>query len=246
MEYIAGWDRFDETSKHDEVPAYTKMMESSTLDGMRIGIPKRYFFAHVHRQVNSLFYDFIENLASAGCIIAHDLDLNRTERYSKTWQDIRLAEASEIHMKWLNTRANGYSYEVRQMLEQGMRIYAVDYISAINTVRTIRKEFISILNHKVNAIVVPTTIIAAPKFEENTVSIDVNTTIETRQALLQNTIPFNSTGLPAITIPIGLTKDKLPVGAQIVGLPFDEQTILSIAYNYERINNISNGFIPPI
>jgi aspartyl-tRNA(Asn)/glutamyl-tRNA(Gln) amidotransferase subunit A len=133
------------------------------------------------------------------------------------------------------------------MLLQGAKISAVDYISALNTVRKLlRKEFLSILNHKVKAIMVPTTIIPAPRFEETTVRIDMNTLLETREALLQNTIPFNSTGLPAISIPIGLTKDNIPVAAQIIGLPFNEETILSIAYNYERTYNSSNRFIPPI
>ena len=247
MEHIAGWDPLDETSKHNKVPAYTKIIQNSTLKGIRIGIPKKYFFAHVSPQVESLFYDFIEALASAGSIVAYDLDLHNTERYHRTWQEIRLAEASEIHMKWLNTRANDYSYEVRHMLLQGAKISAVDYISALNTVRKLlRKEFLSILNHKVKAIMVPTTIIPAPRFEETTVRIDMNTLLETREALLQNTIPFNSTGLPAISIPIGLTKDNIPVAAQIIGLPFNEETILSIAYNYERTYNSSNRFIPPI
>jgi aspartyl-tRNA(Asn)/glutamyl-tRNA(Gln) amidotransferase subunit A len=93
---------------------------------------------------------------------------------------------------------------------------------------------------------VPTTIIPAPRFDEETVSIDMNTVVETREALLQNTILFNSTGLPAISIPIGLTKDNMPVAAQIIGPPFKEEKILSIAYNYERINNSSKGLVPPV
>ena len=246
MEHIAGWDPLDETSKRKKVPAYTKIIENSTMEGIRIGIPKKYFFDHVYPQVESLFYDFIETLRSAGSIIVqHDLDLHNTGKYHRVWQEIRLAEASEIHMKWLNTRPDDYSYEVREMLVQGTKISAVDYISAVNTVRKLRKEFLSILNYKVDVIIVPTTIIPAPRFDEETVSIDTNTVVETREALLRNTIPFNSTGLPAISIPIGLTKDNMPVAAQIIGPPFKEEKILSIAYNYERINNSSKGFVSP-
>lgn len=246
MEHIAGWDPLDETSKRKRVPAYTKIIENSTMKGIRIGIPKKYFFDHVYSQVENLFYDFIETLGSAGSIIVHDLDLHNTGRYHRVWQEIRLAEASEIHMKWLNTRPDDYSYEVRQMLVQGTKVSAVDYISALNTVRKLRQEFLSILNYKVDAIMVPTTIIPAPRFDEETVSIDMNTVVETREALLQNTILFNSTGLPAISIPIGLTKDNMPVAAQIIGPPFKEEKILSIAYNYERINNSSKGLVPPV
>ena len=87
---------------------------------------------------------------------------------------------------------------------------------------------------KIDAIVVPTTIISAPSINDNVVSVGKNVVIETRQALLQNTIVFNSTGLPAISVPIGLTKEKMPVGVQIIGPPFREDIILSIAYCYEQ------------
>ena len=246
MEHIAGWDPLDETSKCNEVPAYTKVIEKSSIEGIRIGLPKKYFFDHVYPQVESIFYDFIETLRSIQSIVVCDLDLQNTEKYYRAWQEIRLAEASEIHMKWLKTRANDYSYEVREMLVQGTKVSAVDYISAVNTARKLKKEFLSILNHKVDVIMVPTTIIPAPRFNEETVSINNNTVIETREALLRNTIPFNSTGLPAISIPIGLTKNNMPVAAQIIGPPFKEETILSIAHNYERTNNSSKRFIPPI
>jgi aspartyl-tRNA(Asn)/glutamyl-tRNA(Gln) amidotransferase subunit A len=247
MEYIAGWDPLDETSKRKKVPVYTKIIEKSTMKGIRIGIPKKYFFDHVYPQVESLFYNFIETLGSAGSIIVYDLDLHNTEKYHRAWQEIRLAEASEIHMKWLNTRQDDYSYEVREMLVQGTKVSAVDYISAVNTVRKLRKEFLSILNYKVDVIMVPTTIIPAPRFDEQTVNIDTNTVVQTREALLQNTILFNSIGLPAISIPIGLTKDNMPVAAQIIGPPFKEEKILSIAYDYERINNNnSKVFVPPV
>jgi hypothetical protein len=72
--------------------------------------------------------------------------------------------------------------------------------------------------------------------------------LHTSEALLRNTIIFNSTGLPAISIPIGLTKDNMPIGIQIIGAPFREDLILSIAYNCETIinNKDMDKFIPPL
>lgn len=244
MEYMAGWDPLDKTSEDKEVPAYTKIIEKSTLKGVRIGIPKEFFFDCLHPAVQHLFYDFIETLRSMESTLVHDLNSHNTEKYYTSWQDIRLAEAAEIHLKWLNTRAYDYSDEVRDMLIQGTKISAVDYIRALRTVKEIRKEFLSILSRNVDAIITPTTIIPALRFDEETVSIDKNTVLETRQALLRNTIVFNSTGLPAISIPIGLTKDNMPVGAQIIGPPFREDMVLSIAYNYECLNNSVDKFIP--
>jgi aspartyl-tRNA(Asn)/glutamyl-tRNA(Gln) amidotransferase subunit A len=245
MEYIAGWDPLDETSEDKEVSTYTKIIEKTNLKGMRIGVPKEFFCDYLHPEVEGLFYDFIEILSSTGNIVVYDLDLHNTERYYKSWQDIRLAEAAEIHLKWLNTRADNYSHEVRQMLVQGTKISAVDYINSIRTVKEIRNEFLAVFSdRKLDAIVVPTTIISAPRLDEETVSVGKNVVLETRQALLRNTIVFNSTGLPTMNIPIGLTKDNMPIGAQIIGPPFKEEIILSIAYSYECMNNSMDRFAP--
>src|ERR1051325_7588976 len=110
-----------------------------------------------------------------------------------------ICEASQIHLKWLRTRAEQYSIEVRNMLIEGTKVSAVEYIHAMNTIKEIKNEFLSILN-EMCAIIVPTTIIPAPGFDERTISID-DDTFQTRKALLRNTIIFNSTGLPAVTIP---------------------------------------------
>ena len=101
------------------------------------------------------------------------------------------------------------------------------------------------MDKETDVIIVPTTIIPAPDFGEETVRIG-GSLFEIREALLRNTMIFNSTGLPSLSFPIGLTKDKMPIGVQIIGAPFKEDAILSIAYNYERVNNIANTFVPAL
>src|ERR687897_583005 len=113
------------------------------------------------------------------------------------------------------------------------------------TCRSIRYTLLKILK-KVDVIVVPTSIITAPRFDDLEVrNIDGKVT-KIRDALLRNTIVFNSTGLPSVSIPVGLSKDGMPVGVQIVGSPFEEEKILSIAYKYECINNSLEKFVPPL
>lgn len=246
LQWIAGLDPYDESSEDKEVPAYTKIIDKLNPNGIRVGIPKDFFCDYLHAEVQDLFYDFLEFLRVTQDIVVLNLDLRNTERYYKSWLDVRLAETANVHQDWLNTKSDYYSREVREMLIQGTKISAVDYIQSRNNVKEIKNEFLSILNQQVEAIVVPTTIIPAPRFEEKTICIGKNTVLETREALLRNAIVFNSTGLPAITIPIGLTKHNLPVGAQIIGRPFKEEMILSIAYSYERLNNSMNKFIPDL
>jgi aspartyl-tRNA(Asn)/glutamyl-tRNA(Gln) amidotransferase subunit A len=123
---------------------------------------------------------------------------------------------------------------------QGKEISAVDYIQSLKAAGEIKSEILATMsNNEVDAIVVPTTIVAAPRISDSVVNVGNNVVVETRRALLQNTIVFNSTGLPAISIPIGLTKENMPVGVQIIGPPFREEIILSIA-------NISEKLFPPM
>ena len=181
-----------------------------------------------------------------GCIIC-DVDLHNTEKYHSSWLHIRLPEAAEIHLEWLRTRSEDYSKEVREMLIEGMHESAVDYLLAKRIVKhEIRREFISILKHDVDVIIIPTTIIPAPRFNEKTVRIKSETILKTREALLRNNVVFNSIGLPAVTIPIGLTRNGLPIGGQIIGPPFKESLILSVAYSFECNNNTMNKLVPPI
>jgi aspartyl-tRNA(Asn)/glutamyl-tRNA(Gln) amidotransferase subunit A len=245
LECISGWDPSDPISSHKKVLQYTKIVENSNVEGMVIGVPKDYFFDYVHREVERLFYQFLESLKSSGYKV-FDIDLRNTERYCNTWRDIRYPETSEVHNQWLKTRMEDYSEEVRAMLIRGTKISAIDYIHAKRVINEeLKKEFLAILEKRVDVIVVPTTIIYAPRFNELTVTDIGNTILQTREALLRNTILFNSIGFPAVSIPIGLTKDNMPIGVQIIGPPFAEGKILSVAYNYEYKNRKRINFIPP-
>jgi aspartyl-tRNA(Asn)/glutamyl-tRNA(Gln) amidotransferase subunit A len=244
LEFISGPDPMDQTSVQKKVPFYTDIIEKESLDKrICVKVPNSYFFDSLHLEVENLFYNFMQTSLTNATI--NDVDLPNTEKYYKCWRDIRLSEAAEIHLTRLKTRSNDYSSEVRNMLIEGTKISAVEYLHAMSITKKIKSDFLSILDKETDVIIVPTTIIPAPAFDEETVSIGGNL-FEVREALLRNTMIFNSTGLPSLSLPIGLTKDKMPIGAQIIGSPFKEDAILSIAYNYERMNNISNTFVPPL
>ena len=118
---------------------------------------------------------------------------------------------------------------------------AYDYLNSKKIIGEIRAEFSRRLSSGCfNIIIVPTTIVTAPLFSE-LVKIRVNgKVLRTRDALLRNTVLFNSIGLPAISIPIGLTSKNLPVGAQLIGPEFGEGKMLSLAYTYEKQNSDIN------
>lgn len=245
LEYAAGWDALDATSANNNVPPYTKIIEQPNLKGLRIAVLDEYFCDSLHSEIAGLFYEFVDFLRSMKSVIIDDINLQDTEGYYESWRNIRLAEATNVHLNWFSRRAEDYSPEVREMLLQGSRISAVDYIKSLRTIKEIRRGILAMFsNRKIDAIVVPSTIVPAPRVDDNFVRVGKDVVLETRQALLRNTIVFNSTGLPAISIPIGFTNSNMPVGVQIVGPPFKEETILSIAYCYELTCSNMDRFVP--
>jgi aspartyl-tRNA(Asn)/glutamyl-tRNA(Gln) amidotransferase subunit A len=243
LECISGVDPLDETTNQENIPNYTKIIERSTIEKISVGIPKNHFLDYLSPDVERLFYSFIDVLKSTGLRV-YEIELHNTDNYFGPSLSIARAEAAEIHLEWLRTRAEDYGEGTRKKFEHGLQVRAVDYIRYKKIIKEIRNELLKILKHKVDVIVVPPTIIAAPRLDESEVLIK-NKLFSVNDALTWNNIIFNSVGLPVISTPCGLTKDRLPVGVQIVGSPFDEIKILTIAYNYECINDSVNKMISP-
>ena len=246
LQAIAGQDAFDPSTENEQVPDYVKTIEErkiTTCKNLSVGVPKEYFFDYLEPQVKRVFHDFIDTIKSMDIIVS-DIDIQETDKIYDSWAPIRLAEAAEIHLKWLETRAKDYGEDVRRMLIEGTKISAVKYIRAQRFRNEIRNEFMRIFKN-VDVLVMPTTPLTAPTFDERIISID-GKVHEIRQVLLRNNIAFNSTGLPAVSIPAGLANHNMPVGVQIVGRPFEEDKILSIAYTYESVNDSLLKFIPAL
>ena len=89
---------------------------------------------------------------------------------------------------------------------------------------------------EVDLIATPTTSIPAPRLDQERIEIN-NHDVHIREALLRITRIFSTIGLPAISIPCGFTKKKLPIGLQFVAKPFNEQTLLKAAHCFQEITN---------
>ncbi len=245
LQTIAGQDPLDPTSENKNVPDYIKAIETKENEFKKqsVGIPKEYFFDHLHPEVEKIFFDFVDALISMDISSVTDVHLKEADKIYESWRPLRLGESAEIHQHWLNTRSEEYGDDVRKMLIQGTEVSAIEYIRAQRFRRELRNDFTRLLGDE-NVLIIPTTPIAAPTFNEQTIEIG-GKTLQIYQTLSRQTIAFDSTGPPVISIPIGFTKDKLPIGAQIIGSPFAEERILSLAYAYERLNDSFTKFNPP-
>jgi aspartyl-tRNA(Asn)/glutamyl-tRNA(Gln) amidotransferase subunit A len=246
LQIIAGQDPLDPTSEAKEVPNYVEIIgneKTASKRNISVGIPREYFFDYLQPEVQRVFYYFVDTVKSMDISVS-DVHISAADKIYESWRPLRLGESAEIHMKWLQTRSKDYGEDVRRMLMQGTEVSAVDYIRAHKFREELRDEFEKILNN-LDVLIMPTTPLTAPRFDEQTVVIG-DKTFPIYQALSRNTIAFDSTGLPAINVPAGFSKNNMPVGVQIVGSPFEEQKILSLAYAYEQTNDSLMKFTPPI
>jgi aspartyl-tRNA(Asn)/glutamyl-tRNA(Gln) amidotransferase subunit A len=243
LQIISGQDPRDLFTDNNNIPGHTRIIAENKNKKLSVGLPRQFFFDYLQEDVKKIINNFIDTIRLSHSIF--EINIGKTDKIHESWIPIRFAEATEIHSKRFKTKPDDYSKDVRKMLLEGTKIAAIDYIRAHKLRNEIRNEFLRSLK-KVDVIVVPTTILTAPRFDELHVNNINGKLIETREALLKNTIVFNSTGLPAINIPVGLTKDGMPVGVQIVGSLFEEEKILSMAYTYECNNNSLNKFVPPL
>ncbi len=202
------------------------------LRGLRIGVPRQYFFDRLQREVRRNTLDAIAVMEQNGAEV-REVDLKGMGETAKLAGQITLAEAVVYHWRWMQKRPADYGPDLRIRLKEGMEISALAYLSAQNSRDAYTQEFDNLLQ-SVDILAAPTLPVAAPRIEESEVMAG-RTKENVRIALLRLTRPGNLTGLPAITLPCGLTKDGLPTGLQLIGRHMDEKTVLRAAYAYEQL-----------
>jgi aspartyl-tRNA(Asn)/glutamyl-tRNA(Gln) amidotransferase subunit A len=245
LSVIAGYDELDSSTVNSPVQDYIGLISENRENGakFKLGIPKEFFFDLVDHKVRDIFEKFVDKLHDVG-VSTKAVDLEETDKIYDTWKAFRLGESAAVHSEWMKTRREEYGSDVIAMLERGLDITAVDYIKAQAARLKLKSAFLESMKG-LDGLVVPTTGIAAPLLDQKMVDIN-GKSLEVYQVLSGLTIVFDVTGLPVLNVPAGLVDGKLPVGAQLVGRPFEEESILSIGHIYEKEHGIAEAMIPPI
>lgn len=248
MNVISGHDTRDSTSAPVPFDDFTKAL-GSEIKGLKIGIPKEYFIKGMDSEVEQSVKTAITQFESMGAIPL-EISLPYTEYAVATYYILATSEASSNLARYdgvkygfrsgsknlldmyLNTRANGFGAEVKRRIILGTYALSSGYYEAYykkaQQVRTLIKKDFEDAFQKVDVVVTPTSPTAAFKIGEKTA--------DPLQMYLSDifTISVNLAGVPAISIPCGFTSHNLPVGLQLIGRHFDEETILKVAYAYEQ------------
>jgi aspartyl-tRNA(Asn)/glutamyl-tRNA(Gln) amidotransferase subunit A len=210
-----------------------------------LGVPKEFFFEVVSPEVQSRFESALRDFRKVGAQIKQISIplLNNTENAGN---QIAWPEATHFHEQsgWFPARAQEYGEDVRTRLEMGAETSALAYLEALAQ----RSRFIQELSSKmyetgIDALVVPTTPIAAPLIAGESTRIGEKD-YPTRALLLRLNRPANLAGVPAISIPCGFTPSGLPVGLQLIGLHTAELLLLQIAHAFELAHPSSRR--PPL
>ena len=255
MNAIAGYDPMDSTSVSYPVPDYTSCLNRD-LKGLRIGIPKEYFVEGMQEGVKSALEAAIKKLKELGAEIDREVSLPSTKyalaayyivapseasanlaRYDGVKYGFSEQKASSVIEAMERTRQLGFGSEVKRRIMLGTYALSAGYYDAYylkaQKVRTLIKQEFEQAFEKYDALVTPTSPTVAFKLGEKLE--------DPMQMYLSDvcTLPINIAGVPAISIPAGFAHG-LPIGMQIMGKPFNEETMLRIAFAYEQATDWHN------
>jgi aspartyl-tRNA(Asn)/glutamyl-tRNA(Gln) amidotransferase subunit A len=230
LQAMAGYDAKDPGSARRPVPDYAAAL-SGDVRGLRIGIPREYFFDLIDPEIEATVRRAIEGLRSLGASL-HDVSWPALRYVTLAALILVLVEASAFHDTWIRTRPEDYSPDIALRLKWGLLLPTSAYLKAQRLRTLLCREAVQ-LWRQVDVLVTPATILAAPHPSDTHVHIG-DRQLSTREAMLRPMRPFNLTGLPAMSIPCGFTSTGLPIGLQIAGKPFDEATVLRVAHAYEQ------------
>jgi len=256
LQAMSGYDSKDSTSIKKKVENYSSNL-TEKIKGLKIGIPKEYRVDKMPTEIDDLWKKGIDYLKDAGAIIKN-ISLEHTMHALPAYYIVAPAEASSnlarydgvkyghrargknlIEM-YENTRSEGFGNEVKRRILIGTYVlssgyYDAYYLKAQKVRQLIKNDFDKAFND-VDAILTPSTPGSAFKIgdkSDDPVSMYLNDIF---------TVPVNLSGLPAISVPAGYDKNNLPLGLQIIGKAFDEQTILNLSLAIERRANFKKNY----
>jgi aspartyl-tRNA(Asn)/glutamyl-tRNA(Gln) amidotransferase subunit A len=260
LEVISGKDPKDSTSVNKEVKRYTEEMKKSP-KGLRAGIPKEIFEFQFSEEVKNAFEKWVKTLEEEGIeiktieiphlkyaipiyyLIATAEASSNLARYDGVRYGYRTKNFKNLYEMYAKTRAEGFGPEVKRRIMLGTfalstGYYDAYYLKAKKVQRLLYNDFIKAFK-EVDIILTPTTPTPAFKLGEK-----IKNPLDMYLSDIF-TVSVNLSTTPAISVPIALNKEKLPIGGQIIGRPWEEETLLKVAYLWEKISNFPS-WIPEI
>jgi aspartyl-tRNA(Asn)/glutamyl-tRNA(Gln) amidotransferase subunit A len=222
LQAMAGHDAADPASSTMPVDDYLTPLRRG-VGGLRIGVPRNYFFEGVDAEILRAFEESMETLRKLGAEV-RDVRIPSLHA-AHSFLLILVAEAFAYHERDLRERPELYGEVARERLLSGALVTASEYTQAQRIRSEICRETTEVLRD-VDVLATPTTPKPATPF---TVAYDPELGFPR-----SNMAPFNLTGLPTLAVPCGFSASGLPLSLQLSGRPFEEATVLRVGHAYEK------------
>ena len=259
LNLIAGHDERDTTSADIEKKDYTKCLKND-VKGLKIGVPKEFFAEGINPEVKQALEKAIETYKNLGAEV-EECSLDVAEYALATYYIIACAEASSnlgrfdgvrygyrtknytnLKELYINSRSEGFGEEVKRRIILGTYVLSSGYYDAYykkaQQVRTLVKNRFQENFEKYDVLLIPTSPTVAFGIGEKS-----NNPLEMYLADIC-TVSVNIAGIPGISIPCGVDKNNMPIGMQLIGNYFSEETLLNAAYTYEKATNFREKYKP--
>jgi len=224
LQAIAGYDPKDPASANHAVEDYTASIAGG-VESIRVGIPRKHFYEDLDPEVSAAVEEALSVIRSLGANI-RDIELD-----VPTDRTLQAAESYAYHAEFVARSPELYQPETLRRIRTGEKTSQSEIEDRRRELKKLRAQVGSIFN-PVDLLVTPTTPIPAPRIAD--LKENPDQLRPTELALLRNTRPFNVWGLPAISVPCGVTKLGLPIGLQITGPHWGEALVLQMAHAYEQ------------
>lgn len=192
------------------------------VDGLRVGLPAP-FFQQVHPETRAAVEQAAVTLEQLGATV-ESLD---GPEIDEGWLGFRHVWADMAHLHAEVVGDERVSPDLASLLDVGLRLTGTEYAASVARARAVRSEFVDAFRH-VDALLMPCTPYPAPRAGDDEVEVDGGKLDVHRGSPSRLTVPVNESGLPAVAFPVGLSGDGLPLGAQLIGRPYDDETLLGV------------------
>jgi aspartyl-tRNA(Asn)/glutamyl-tRNA(Gln) amidotransferase subunit A len=224
LQVMGGYDELDPTSVKTLPGDYSSHLKDSMKE-RRVALAVGDFIEEADPEVLEAVRQAAQILAKQGTLVTEvNVDFLREAALANA--QMTQADGAAFHRERLKEHPDWFGADVRQRLETGAALTSTEYALARRTQVEARRKCEVLLN-SCDVLLLPTTPIAAPVLEGEDA-------VERARQLTRFTAPFNLTGLPALSVPCGFTKDSLPIGLQIVSRAWNEAGVLRAGYAFQE------------
>jgi aspartyl-tRNA(Asn)/glutamyl-tRNA(Gln) amidotransferase subunit A len=225
---IAGPDPLDPTTAG--APAWNAKAAKRSPKELKIGLPTRFYVDDLEEDVAAALDDALATCRRIGAKIVK-VELPDQDLLSTAALVVLAVEATSAHAPWLRTRAADYGPQVRNRLENGLAYSALEYLEALRWRGPALAAHLDAIGN-VDVIIAPASRSAAPTIE----STDFGAAAQAEraiQAITRFMRPVNYLGLPSLVVPAGQSREGLPIGLQLVGRPFGDETLVALGAAFQ-------------